>query len=83
MELGLELGSIVGLDDVDSKREPADHFIDKSNRRGLIRRIKHFEDSQARAVVDGRKLIKALPIAWNPLEDFTSSCRRCPGSGFS
>ena len=36
MEVGLELGAIVRLHDLDAKRQPASHVVDEPDRRALV-----------------------------------------------
>ncbi len=69
MESGLELGSIVGLDDEHSKRQPTYDLVDESNRRSLFAGVVNLQHADSRAVVDGGELVQALPRAGDALEE--------------
>lgn len=69
MELGLELGAVVGLDDVDAEREALPHFVDELDSPALIAAVVHLQDSNARAIIDRGELIEALARARDALEE--------------
>ena len=68
VEVRLKFGTIVGLHDMDAKRQPPQHVVHEINRRGLIARVVDLEDANPRAVVDRGELIEPLPCARNALE---------------
>jgi hypothetical protein len=69
MELRLELGAVVGLHDVNAKRQALSHFVDESNGGALVARIVDLEDADAGAVINGRELIQPFARARDPLEE--------------
>src|SRR5215469_6241952 len=44
VNLGLELGPIVGLNDVNSKRQTANNFVGEANGRGLVASVVDLQD---------------------------------------
>ena len=69
MELRLELGAIVGLNDVDAKREAPPHLVHEADRGALVARVEHFEYANPRAVVDRGELVEPAATARDPLEE--------------
>jgi hypothetical protein len=63
MKLGLELGPIVGLDDVHTKRQPAYDLVDELNRRSLVAGVVYLQHANPRAVINRRELVQSLPRA--------------------
>jgi hypothetical protein len=57
VELGLELGAVIGLDDLDPKRQPLQHVVGELDGRLLVELAVDAQDAQPRAVVDGRELV--------------------------
>jgi len=84
MEVGLELGAIVRLHDLDAKGQPAAHFVDEPDSRALIAGVIDLEHADPGAVVDGRELIQPRARARDTLEEFhidlhpmaSGGCRR-------
>jgi len=68
MKLGLELGPIVGLDDVHTKRQPAYDLVDELNRRSLVAGVVYLQHANPRAVINRRELVQSLPRAGDALE---------------
>src|SRR5262245_18292449 len=79
MKVGLEFGTVVGLDDQDAEREPAQHFIDESNRRPLVAGIEHLQHANARAVVDRGELVQPFPSPRDPLKELDIDLQTMPG----
>jgi len=69
VELGLELGPVVGLHDVDAKRQTPDDLVDELDGGRLIAGVVDLEHPDAGAVVDGRELVETLPGARDALEE--------------
>ena len=69
VELGLEFGAIVGLHDLDAKRQPASHLVDEPDGRSLIAGVIDLEHTDPGAVVDGRELVEALLRSRDALEE--------------
>ena len=51
VESRLKLRSVVRLNNVDAEREPPKDVADEADRRVLVARVVHLEDSNARAIV--------------------------------
>lgn len=69
VEAGVELSSIIHLDDKHTKRQPLDDLIDKPDRRSLIAGTVDFKHPNTRAVVDGGELIQPPCGARDSLEE--------------
>src|SRR5689334_20615127 len=67
MKFGLKLGAVVCLNDVDSKRQAANHLVGKTDGRALRAVVVNLEHPNASAVVDGRELVEPLLRAWDAL----------------
>jgi hypothetical protein len=52
VKLRLELGPVVGLHDVDAKRQPPDDFVGELDGRRLVAPVVDLEHPDARAVVE-------------------------------
>ena len=61
MEVRLELGAVVRLDDVDAKRQAPKDFVDDLDRRALVAGVVDLEHANAGAIVDRRELTQVLP----------------------
>ena len=57
VEVGLELGAVIRLDDEHSEGKPSDDLVDEADGRLLVADIVDLEHTDTRAVIDGRKLI--------------------------
>src|SRR5262245_57529616 len=68
VEMGLEFGAVVGLDDVDAERQAAEDVIDELDGCALIAGIVDLEHTNARAIVDRRELVEPPACARYPLE---------------
>lgn len=69
VELRLKFGPVVGLHDVDAKRQAPTHFVDEADRGALVARVVDLQDPNPRAIINGRELIQSLARARNPLEE--------------
>src|SRR5215831_3605358 len=78
MEVGLELGAVIRLHDLDAKWQPAAHLVDEPNRRALIAGVIDLEYADPRAVVDGRELIQPRARARDALEEFHVNLQPMP-----
>ena len=58
VEVGLEFGAIVGLNDVDAERQPPEDVIDECDRRPLIAGVEDLQHANAGAIVDRRELVE-------------------------
>jgi hypothetical protein len=56
MELRLEFCAVVGLHDMHAKRQTPEYLVDKLDGRALVARVEDLEDSNPRAIVNGREL---------------------------
>jgi hypothetical protein len=79
VEVGLELGALVGLDD--HEREPPPNFVDELDRRRLVAAVVDLEHPDAGAIVDGRELVEATPSAGDPLEELDVHLQPMAGLG--
>ena len=70
MELGLKFGPIVGLYDMDPKREPAQDVVHELDGRALIARVKDLQHPHASAIIDGGELIEPPLATGNALQEF-------------
>ena len=57
VEAGLELGAVVGLDDLDPEREPLQDIVEELDGSFLVELGVDAQDPQAGAVVDGGELV--------------------------
>jgi hypothetical protein len=78
MELRLKLRAIVGLNDVNAKREAAPDFVDEANGGALVTRVVHLEDTNPRAIVDGGELIEPRPRLGDALEELDVQLQPVP-----
>src|SRR4029453_17687901 len=83
VEMGLEFGAIVGLNDVDAEGEPPEDVINEGDRRTLIARVEDFKHANAGAVVDSGELIEAPARSRDPLEKLDVDLQTMPGCAFS
>jgi hypothetical protein len=60
VKLRLELGAVVGLNDVDSEWQTTNDFVGETNRGRLRAAVVDFQDSNSSAVVDRGELVEAL-----------------------
>jgi hypothetical protein len=58
VEAGAELGSVVGLDDLDPERQPLQHLVQELDGRLLV---ELGVDAQPGAVIDGGELVELAP----------------------
>jgi hypothetical protein len=65
---GIEIGTIVGLHDMDPKRETAQDVVHEPNSRALIARVKDLQHPNAGAIIDGGELIEPPLTTWDPFE---------------
>ena len=56
MELRLEFCAVVGLYVMHAKWQKPQHLVDKLDGRALVARVEDLEDSNPRAIVNGREL---------------------------
>jgi len=66
---GLELATIVGLQDEDTEWEPFSNLVEESDCRTLVAGIVDFQDSDPGAVVDGGELVEVLRRSRNALKE--------------
>ena len=84
MKLGLKFGAVVCLNHEDAEWQAASHVVDELDGRSLVARIVDLQDSNPRAIIDRGELIQpAFACPGCAPENFTSSCKRWPGCGFS
>ena len=69
MKLRLEFGAVVGLHDMHAKRQTPEHFVNELYGHALVARIEDFEDSNPRAIVNGRELKQPSACTGNALEE--------------
>ncbi len=81
VEVGLEQGAVVGLDDHDPEGEPSLYFVDELNRRRLVAPFVDLEHPDTGAIVDGCKLMEAAPGARDALEDLYVHLQPIAGPG--
>jgi hypothetical protein len=67
VEGGLELGAVVGLDDLDLERQALDDMVEELDRGGLVERRVDPQDAQTGAVVDRGELVVLVAAAAAPL----------------
>src|SRR6476620_12395223 len=68
VEMGLEFGAVVGLNDVDAEGQPSEDLANKFDRRPLIAGVVDLQHADPGAIVDRRKLVEPPTRAGNPLE---------------
>src|SRR4030095_13951469 len=78
VEVRLEFGAIVGLNDVDAEGEPPEDVINEGDRRTLSARVEDFQHANAGAVVDRGELIEAPARARDPLEKLDVDLQTMP-----
>ena len=83
VEAGLELGTVIGLDDENPEGKPPQDLIDEPDGRGLIAGIVDLKHPDACAVIDRRELVEALLGARDPLEELHVQLQAMSGWGFS
>src|SRR6185503_5616544 len=69
VELRLELGAVIGLHDVDPKRQTPPHVVDESDRHALVARVVNLEDANPSAIIDRGELVQPLARPRNALEE--------------
>jgi hypothetical protein len=68
VEVGLEFGAIVGLNDVDAEGQPPEDVIDEFDGRPLIAGVVDLQHANAGAIVDRRELVEPPAGAGDPLK---------------
>jgi hypothetical protein len=68
MKVGLELGTVVGLDHVNAKRQALEDVVNEADGSRLVTRVEDLQHADAGAVIDGRELVEAPPTPGNALE---------------
>ena len=68
VEVGLEFGAIVGLNDVDAEGQSPEDVVDECDGRPLIAGVEDFQHANAGAIVDRRELVEPPARARNALE---------------
>jgi len=81
MEPGLELGSIVSLQNEDAERKSISNLVQELDCRALIAGIVDLQDSDTRAVVDGGELIEPLTGPRDALKELHVHLQAVPGLG--
>src|SRR6185503_9748040 len=69
VELRLELGAVIGLHDVDPKRQTPPHVVDESDRHALVARVVNLEDANPSAIIDRGELVQPLARPRNALDE--------------
>src|SRR5262249_29259059 len=69
VETGLKFRAIVGLNDEDAERQPANDLVSEANGRGLRARVVDLEYPNSGAIIDGRELVEPLPAPGDALEE--------------
>ena len=69
VELSLELGAIVSLEDEDSEKEPLSNLVQESECGTLVAGIVVLRESDSSAIVDGSKLTKPFGHPRDALEE--------------
>lgn len=70
VKLRLELGAVVGLHDLNPKREAPHDLVEEADGCSLVAGIEHLQDTDSRAIIDGCELIQPFPGAGDSLEEF-------------
>src|SRR5262245_12532461 len=68
VEMGLEFGAVVGLNDVDAEGQSPEDVVDECDGCPLRAGVVDLEHANAGAIVDRRELVKPPTRAGNPLE---------------
>jgi hypothetical protein len=69
VKAGLELRTIVGLDEQNSEGQAPEHLVDEADSGTLIAGVLDLKHPDAGAVVDSRELIQTLVSTWDALQE--------------
>jgi hypothetical protein len=81
MKLRLELGAVIGLNDVDAERQSAHHLVNELDRRALIARVEDLEDPDPRAIVNRGELKQPSACPGDALEELDVYLQAVPRHG--
>src|SRR5688572_442714 len=82
VELRLKLGAVVGLNDVDAKRQAAQDIIDERDGGPLRTGVVDLEHANAGAIIDRGELIEAPACAGNAFQKLDVHLQAMPGLRF-